>query len=289
MPAIPAAPVSPGETKAQEDPISEPASPPLAAAPPKIGAAFPPPAYVPPDNLSPVYPPPGPVFPPPPAYPAAGYQPPAYAVSHYPPPVVLPPPPQYRNQQMNSLAVPALITSLIGLFPVGIVLAAMSIARINRTGERGRGQAVGALITSGIWMYVVYMVVLGVIGFRDVRSALPDPAAESRAMAGLRPGVCVTEFYAKASLMDAVPCSSPHESEVFAVSTLQDGRFPGVGVVRAEAAEVCGRDFGRFRAENGGLQIQFLSPDNNTTWLYDRQVICFATDPGGPRRGSLFD
>jgi hypothetical protein len=291
---------------------------------PAPGQAYPAPGYPPagyPAPGQPGYQPPAgypaagqPGYPPAAGYPAPGYPPSAYPAPGYPPsgypgqfPPTYPagyyqqapgfpaPPNPYQSQQTNRLAIASLVTGLIGLIPVGVVLSILALRQINRTGERGRGQAVGGLIAAGFWMYVIYTIIIGMQGvnaYDAAKEKYESPFSNSRAMAGLYPGICIDEMYGNdASALDTVPCTSPHEAEVYSVFTLpENGGFPGAGAVRDKVAASCEGDFERYRTgANANLKVEYLYPDNATTWIADRSVVCVAVDPSGPRTGSLFD
>ncbi|MBU3750931.1 MAG: DUF4190 domain-containing protein, partial [Mycobacterium sp.] len=111
---------------------------------------YPPPGY-PPPPYGPGYPP-GPMAYPPMGYPPAGY--PGYP--GYPPPV---------RSGTNSLAIAALVCSILGLAPLcgflfsiaGIVTGAVGINQIRRTGQSGYGLAIAGIVV-GILTLVIWMV-----------------------------------------------------------------------------------------------------------------------------------
>ncbi|OBC05112.1 hypothetical protein A5784_11375 [Mycobacterium sp. 852013-50091_SCH5140682] len=113
-------------------------------------AGLPPPLYP--------TPPPGPVGYPQP-YPAAypGY--PTYPSYGYPP-----------HRGTSGMAIGALVCSALGLVvclpaPIGVILGIMAMRETKRTGQEGYGLAlaaviIGALITAGIVLYVLFMIVM---------------------------------------------------------------------------------------------------------------------------------
>ncbi|MCZ7421041.1 MULTISPECIES: DUF4190 domain-containing protein [unclassified Micromonospora] len=102
-------------------------------------------------------------------YPPAGY-PPAQPAG-YPPP---PPPgygyPQpgygYPQQKTNSLAIVALVLSLIGIgscitAPVGAIMGHVAMRQIRETGESGEGMAKAAIIVGWILTGLLALVIIG--------------------------------------------------------------------------------------------------------------------------------
>ncbi|BCY12876.1 hypothetical protein L3i22_079640 [Actinoplanes sp. L3-i22] len=273
------------------------------------GQAYPAPGYPPtayPAPGQPTYPPaaayPAPGYPPAAAYPAPGYPPTGYP-GQFPPagyyqqaPGFPAPPNPYQSQETNRLAIISLVTGLIGLIPFGLIFGILAIRQINRTGERGRGQAVGGLIAAGVWMYIVYSIIIGVRGANAYEDAINNryasPTSNSRGMAGLYPGICIDKMFgSNAEALTIVPCTSPHEAEVYSVFTLPEADgFEGATATRDRVRESCEGDFQRYRVgKDATMRVEFLYPATETDWYDDRSVVCVAVDPSGPRTGSLQD
>lgn len=88
-----------------------------------------------------------------------------------------------------------------------------------------------------------------------------------------------------------VPCSEPHDSEVFARTEVAEGTFPGVEALEARLAEFCqGEAFERFvgvpyaasRYVTGGY-----FPTAGSWASGDRELLCTVYDEDGPTTGSL--
>jgi hypothetical protein len=121
------------------EPYQPPADP--AAAP------YPPAGYLPAQPAG--YPPP------PPGY---GYPPPGYG---YPPPGY-----GYPQQKTNTLAIVALVLSLIGIgscitAPVGAIMGHVAMRQIRETGESGEGLAKAAIIVGWILTGLLALVIIG--------------------------------------------------------------------------------------------------------------------------------
>lgn len=311
-PAFPPAAYIPPADPAPAPAYPYPGQPAPAYPPPSpYGQSYPPAGYPAPGQPA-AYPAPGypgaypaPGYPgqpatyPAPGYPPAGYQVPGYPPAAYPPPGYYTPapgfPPPYQNGQTNRFSIISLVTGLIGLIPFGVIFGILAIRQINRTGERGRPQAVGGLLASGIWLYVIYMVIsvqTGIDSIEGIEEQYKSPVSDSQAMDGLYPGICIYEMYGNhAADLDKVPCTSEHSAEVFSVFTLPIGDdFPGEPAVRSKVEDSCEGDFERYRTgENADLDVEFLYPTTRSDWYFDRSVVCVAVDPDGPRTGSLFD
>src|SRR6185295_6684857 len=61
--------------------------------------------------------------------------------------------------ERDGLAVPALVTGVLGFLGItavlGLVFGITALVRIHRTGERGRGLAIGGIAASVVWITVL--------------------------------------------------------------------------------------------------------------------------------------
>ncbi|GIF06563.1 DUF4190 domain-containing protein [Actinoplanes siamensis] len=291
LPGEPATAAYPATDPTFHYPQPDPTAPYPAQAFPPAAHAAPAPPY--PGHPAPGHPPAGyPGAPLPATYPFAGY-PGAPLPAGYPHPGWGPPVPP-PAQPTNRFAITALITGLVGLVPLGVIFGILAIRQINRTREPGRGLAVGGIIAAGLWIYVIYVIISFTAVFQGIDQAVDrhdDPLGDRRAQAGLYPGVCIDRMRGTtAGDLTTVPCSSPHEAEVYSVFTLPGGAWPGQSTVRGTALDGCDRDAERYRTgADADLDVRALYPRSATSWSVDRGVVCIAVDPDGPRTGSLFD
>ena len=89
----------------------------------------------------------------------------------------------------------------------------------------------------------------------------------------------------------AVPCSEPHDNEVYYLFDLPEGEFPGDEAVLAAAEEGCLAQFDAFVGmayEDSELDWFPLSPtEAGWTAIGDREIVCSVWDPAGQTEGSL--
>jgi hypothetical protein len=64
---------------------------------------------------------------------------------------------------INTLAIVALVTSLLGVHLAGIICGHIALNQIKTTGEGGRGLALAGLIIGYIFMAIVIVIVLGLV------------------------------------------------------------------------------------------------------------------------------
>ncbi|WP_341718895.1 DUF4190 domain-containing protein [Micromonospora sp. FIMYZ51] len=96
----------------------------------------------------------------------------AYGPVGYPPPQPGYPPPQpgygYPQRQTNSMAIVALVLSLIGIgscitAPIGAIMGHVAMRQIRETGESGEGMAKAAIIVGWILTGLLALVIIGYV------------------------------------------------------------------------------------------------------------------------------
>ncbi|MBM6403176.1 DUF4190 domain-containing protein [Phycicoccus sp. CSK15P-2] len=214
-------------------------------------------------------PPPG--YPPHPAWPAPPGQ-----------PMVVRPP------GTNGFAITSLVLGLLGavLFSVGFGIAALS--QVRRTGQAGRGMAVAGLCLSGAWV----LALVGAVAFAVLSSATrgDDGAVVSSGQVSARDlhvGDCFEEITERSTIysLPAVPCSEPHQAEVFATFDLEPGPFPGDDRLDTLATRGCTE---RFETSALGsttsdeFDLYYLYPLRQNWREGDREIVCIALSLPGP-------
>lgn len=88
-----------------------------------------------------------------------------------------------------------------------------------------------------------------------------------------------------------VPCSEPHDNEIYHSFLLPEGEFPGDEAVDAAADETCFAKFESFVGtdyETSELDYFPLTPlEDSWNEFGDREIICALWDPAGKTSGSL--
>ena len=208
----------------------------------------------------------------------------------------------------NGVAIAAIIMGFV--VPIGgIIAGAIALAQIKRTGEKGRGLAIGGIVAGGVItvlsvIAVVALVVLALFGAGvAATSADPfDPPAESddggvtigpseQASSPRTPsdastlpvGLCLDEvpsgIISPANVLD---CAQPHTYEVFGSFFLSDGAFPGDDAIESSAYEGCDAvypDYVGIPWEQSTLAYYYVSPSEETWAEGDREISCLLYDP----------
>jgi hypothetical protein len=143
----------------------------------------------------------------------------------------------------DGFAIAAVLSSIVGGVPVSVVLGIMALARVRRSGRRGRGLAIAALVISGLWVVAVGALVAGAAANsaqRDSRGAVTKAGRISAA--DLRKGDCLRTAPNDdegVGSVDVTPCAFPHRAQVYAVFDLPDEPYPGDSRVLQLADEGC--------------------------------------------------
>jgi hypothetical protein len=179
----------------------------------------------------------------------------------------------------HPLAVAALVTGILGLVPVSVACAAVSLSRLRGSTRPGRAQAFAGLVVSGLWV----LVALAVAAVLIVRAATgPSPSDTSAAGAGapgagpaapssgppsapagtpavprqlipsiapprvdvairLSRGDCIVEIPTSGRIDGIVltECTRPHQAQVGATFSPSGGGFPGDARLSTIARSQC--------------------------------------------------
>jgi hypothetical protein len=200
------------------------------------------------------------------------------------------------NGKTNGFSIAALTLSLIGCGSLpGLIFGLIGLRQSRRNGDRrGRVFAILALIIAAVWLALFAFGVAKALtrttpdrSQRDVAGAIQ--VEQPIWFADLRTGDCVkgSEGPSEHDLV-ALPCTSPHNGEVFATYTLPEGSPVKPGRPTDEATAGC---LSRFEAYSGTK----LDEDRQfvTGWTLDSQhraethnVVCIV-DVADDSTGSL--
>jgi len=163
----------------------------------------------------------------------------------------------------NGLAVASLLLGIAGITIIGaiasVVLGILALGQIRRTGQRGRGLAIGGLACSALWLALIgaYLVLHGgnspaQPGTSGGHSSSPTPGPSASASPGslstnvfsLRPGQCFQNPPASQAVLGVtyvtvVPCGTPHNAQAFAQFNATGKGYPGVEALKRQADTGC--------------------------------------------------
>ncbi|RIQ21878.1 DUF4190 domain-containing protein [Jiangella rhizosphaerae] len=230
-------------------------------------------------------------------YPHGGTAPPAYPqygpYSPYGPNPWPGEPP--RKPGTNGFAIAALVLGIVVVIPLAIVFGIIALVQTAKTGQKGRGLAIGGLVAAGLW--IVLFVGLGVWAVmsepeRNEAGEITEGGTVSTfdvEVGDCLNGLRETEDETAISMLPAVPCDEPHEGEVYATFDLEDGDYPGEEAISALAGERCDAALLSYSAsayDDRNVGIFFLYPQE-VGWPQDREVVCIAYAATGMLTGTL--
>jgi hypothetical protein len=127
-----------------------------------------------------------------------------------------------------------------------------------------------------------------------VESVEDDAFENTASLFNLEIGTCLndanTPLSADLTEVPTVSCAEPHDSELFAIVSVEDGSYPGVddlvkaGQTKCQAvfADFVGIDF-----RSSTLDFHFYYPTPSSWAQDDRSIFCLVGDPGFQVVGTL--
>ncbi|MEU4097256.1 septum formation family protein [Streptomyces sp. NPDC026673] len=221
-------------------------------------------------------------------------QPPPYPYHPQPPSL----PPGSRRPPLNGFAIAALLSGLLlCMVPlVGVVLGAIALTQINRTGARGRRMAQTGLVLSLIGTLVCGVVLIGGGGLLTDFKQGAGGGASDRGGLSLDEGDCFEVpgggLERATGAMESVPCAAEHAGEVVGVFRLdQSGGFPGDAVLRDLVEDRCRGLADGYAMDTwavpADVKVYYYSPDRKSWKHGDRDVTCVFGKEQGTLEGSL--
>lgn len=191
-----------------------------------------------------------------------------------------------EREPVSKLAIAALVTGVLALVPLAVTFGVAALARIRRTGRRGRGMAIAALLAAAGWLIVGGAV--GTVG--ALTHGFHKPVTikyHESAVFKLRQGDCVDSQ--NGQLVSVLPCSSPHEGEVFGTFSLPASAWPGTAAVaRAARAGCASRLTGYINPQLAiSLAQSYVYPSEVAWKAGTRTVICEVRASSGQLTGSV--
>lgn len=194
----------------------------------------------------------------------------------------------------NGFAIASLTFGIIGGILFGVIFGIIALVQIRRRGQKGRGLAIAGLVLSGLWAIILGVGAALVI----MDEADRDPSGEitregSVPATSMQVGDCLEnlEEASAISSLPAVPCSEPHEGEVFGLFDLPTGDYPDQASMESQASTRCSellRAYSAAAFDDPSVGLFYLYP-LESGWPDDREVVCIAAALDGPVTGSYAD
>lgn len=273
--------------------------------PPSYGQNPPPPVY----SGQPPPPYPGqPTYPGQPPYP--GQHPPAYGSpdpNAYLGPPSYPtggygmPPPSDQQRGWSGLAIAAFVASLVPLVGIlaAVPLAIIALVKIAKSGDKGKGLAIAAIIISVLWWAGAIILGVWFAGQQVERNDAGEITEEGIVEFGeIRVGDCVnipdpagTEDV-KPFDLKGVPCGEVHNAQAVSITPIDAESYPGESSLDNQSLKPC---LAALTSEldvtvGPGDYLPYRLYPTESVWDDDNshRVVCFVTKDGfGDMTGSL--
>jgi hypothetical protein len=192
-------------------------------------------------------------------------------------------PGQQPSGGRNGLAIASFICGLIGLGLFGLIFGVIALSQIKKRNQSGRGLAIGGILLSVLWFVVgvalvVWAVMAGTANRNDAGEITEGGSVSSF---DLKPGDCLNGLAESNNItsVPAVPCTEPHDGEVFATFEITAGTWPGDAEVAKQAETGCVQrlpEYSEKAAKDEKLEIFFLHPTSASWAQGDHEVTCVA-------------
>ena len=199
------------------------------------------------------------------------------------------------SDKTNGLAIAALISAIFVPL-LGAILGFVALSQIKKTGEKGKGLAIGGIAISGLYILVCAgFIVAGIIFADNVPTNAGNPVVpRSSTSAGtgnqggnvkvenLRVGQCLNGIDAAGATLSTLPvvaCTASHEGEVVSTFNLTGSSYPGDSAIEKQAEDKCFAELDTYSPstkDDESIGIFYLHPTRLSWGSGDRQVICIA-------------
>lgn len=192
--------------------------------------------------------------------------------------------PDPAQRRHDGYAIAAFATSLPGLVPVAVVLAAIALRRIKRTGVRGKRLAYGALLVSLCWVIAIGVAVtLNLIG--EHRAGIGRTVSISQVDVGR----CFDADLEAETLrvVRIADCAVAHTGEAYAKVKASLTGLPA-GEIGTVATQQCANAFNGFIGkpyERSELDMYYVVLEDRA--VADGNVLCLVGMPGTRLTGSM--
>lgn len=197
----------------------------------------------------------------------------------------------YLPPALDGCSVAGLVFGILPTVPLGLIFGITGIVRTAHRARRGRPLAVTGLLLSVLWL--VLFAAVGVAVRHDSgppSAAQQNPAAPAPSSAStgavsprnLRPGDCfMVKLGVVLTSIPLLPCSTPHDAQIFANVRIPDSSYPGSSAKTLQAAlKLC--EPAAYSYTNGRIDLLDIAAYYPTSAIWamgDHTAHCVLYDP----------
>jgi hypothetical protein len=192
--------------------------------------------------------------------------------------------PTPAQRRLDRYAVAAFATSLPGLVPIAAVLGLIALPRVRKSGARGRGLAIGALVICCCWL-----IAIGVAAVLNLRGEQRAGIGRTTAIAQVAVQQCFDADLEVDTLRQVkiADCAAPHTGEAYAKVRAS---MTGLSVEQkgTAATQQCATAFQTFVGkpyERSELDMYYVVLEDRA--VADGNVLCMVGQPGEQLSGSM--
>jgi hypothetical protein len=183
-------------------------------------------------------------------------------------------------------AIASFILGLLGVVILGLIFGIVALKRIGRLRQRGKGLAIAGLVLSGVWLVAV--IALAIVA--NVNSATRSTAGGTIVHKGqlgafsLLTGDCFDNPVGARSVsrVTAIPCTQPHNAQVFARFKLSGSSFsyPGTAAAERLATSGCNARISSIDKSKttSSMSVHFIVPVQGSWLAGQRGVSCLVVN-----------
>ena len=216
-------------------------------------------------------------------YPSGPYGQPAWSPQPYSSSPYGQPAWQPAPLKVDGYAITSLIFGLIGGVVFSLGFGIRALRRIGRGERRGKGLAVTGLVLSGVWVLVAASLIAYFAGRAPTRSSNGTVIRAGQiSPAQLHIGDCVKiplSLQSGIRSLPVVPCSTPHNGQVFAAFQALNSDYPGREALTQQGLTDCQSQMAGFLGTSMTLlDVGAFVPDSTGWSLGDRTEHCLLID-----------
>jgi Septum formation len=193
--------------------------------------------------------------------------------------------PSRRRAPADGFAVATLISAIVPLVPLTLILGTVALIRIARTAARGRALAITGLVLAGLWAIAGAAATAPLVTQHQPARPVTLPK-----IFRLHTGQCLNISPNGISSVHILPCSRPHDGEVFGTFQVAGRHYPGAASLRQQASNGCVSRLSSYlnpQLSLSSLTESYVYPDAGAWAAGERTVVCTVRSTGGKLTGSV--